>query len=834
VFRNYLTVALRSMVRHKLYSVINIMGLGVGLACVLFIVLFLRDELSYDRWLPGAEHLYRLECSVQVPGRPLLTMAVIPFAMPKAMKDEIPEIEAMTRLWQEGMTLTVGDRQFVEKVDVVDPDFFQIVKLDLITGDAQQVLHEPESVVLTQSAAHKYFGNEDPIGKTITTGRGGCPDSDMACKDTTISLKVTGIARDIPHNSQLVGDVFISNNSLADRYSQMMKGSWLSQNGYGYLKLVPGADPQSVIAKTAPILDRALTSDLQRFGVKLSGSQAYFPHLTPFAKVHLDSSRWLFNMAPPGSWATVYGVAAIGLLILLVACFNFMNLATARALMRAREIALRKTMGARRAQLVTQFLSEAVLMALLALLVALALGEILLPAFDAFLQRPIAFDYRADWRVALFILAIAVAAGLISGSYPALVLSAFRPASVLRANTAGKSGSGRLRSVLVVLQFAVSIALGIGALVVFSQINFARNVDLGLHRDNVLVIGGGGRITAEGHQSFVQALRSNPGVLALGIANIQPFDTGQSLVNVIVPGHPDVIMLNEINASPDIPAVYGMKLIAGRLLSDARAEDRMYRKEIREEKDILQPDPRDEGHNVLINESAAGRMGYTPQQAVGKTVLFSGNHINIAGVLADAKYGGAREPVKPTAFEYVSEWPGDVVLRVRGDSIPQTLSFIDKSWRGFAPNVAIQRHFLDDSFDKLYSADERQGTMFGIFVAIAIFIACLGLFGLAAFTAGRRTKEIGIRKVFGAKTRDVVFLLVWQFSIPVLIANVLAWPLAWYFLRGWLEGFAYRISLNPLYFAGVGAAALVIAWVTIFAHAWRVARANPINALRYE
>jgi len=711
---------------------------------------------------------------------------------------------------------------------VVDPGFFQIVKLNLIAGDPEQVLRQPESIVLSQSAARKYFGNADPLGKTISTGRGDCADADTACKDSTVSLTVTGIIRDIPHNSQLTGEFFFPNTSLADRYTQSNKESWFSQNGYGYLVLAPGADPQAVIAKAAPLLNRALTGDLHKFGINLSGEQAYLLHLTPFQKVHLDSSRWLFNMTPPGSFATVYGVAAIGLLILLVACFNFMNLATASALLRAREIALRKTMGARRGQLVMQFLGEAVLMALLALLLALAIGEMLLPMFDNFLQRPIAFDYSADWPLLLLLVAIAVAAGLVSGSYPALVLSSFRSAAVLRANTAGQAGSGRLRAILVVLQFAVSIGLGIAALVVFSQISFARNVDLGLQRDNVLIVGGGGRVTGDGHQGFVQELRSQPGVLALGTDNIEPFDSGQSMVNVTVPGQPDVVLLNQINESPDMPAVYGMKLIAGRLLSDERADDKMYFK------GFLQADARNEGHNVLINEAAAARLGFTPQQAVGKNVLFGNNHANIVGVLADAKFGGAREPVKPSAFLYFPELPAQIALRVRGDMIPQTLSFIDKSWHSFAPNAALQRHFLDDSFDKLYRADERQGTMFGIFVAIAICIACLGLFGLAAFTAGRRTKEIGIRKVFGASTRDVVFLLIWQFSIPVLIANAIAWPLAWYYLRGWLEGFAYRIALSPLYFAGVGAAALVIAWITIFAHAWRVARANPINALRYE
>ena len=254
MFRNYLTVALRNMVRHKLYSIINIAGLAVGLACVLFIVLFVRDELSYDQWLPGTEHLYRLEMTLLVPGRPVQPMAVLPFAMPAAMKDEIPEVTGMTRVFDEEMTLTAGDRQFDETVDLVDPGFFQIIKLKLIAGDPQQVLREPESIVLSQSAARKYFGDADPLGKTITTGRGGCEYNDTACVESTIALKVTGIARDIPHNSQLLGEFFVPNNSLADRYQQRIKECWFCENGYGYLQLAPGADPQSVIAKAAPLL----------------------------------------------------------------------------------------------------------------------------------------------------------------------------------------------------------------------------------------------------------------------------------------------------------------------------------------------------------------------------------------------------------------------------------------------------------------------------------------------------------------------------------------------------------------------------------------------------
>jgi putative ABC transport system permease protein len=303
---------------------------------------------------------------------------------------------------------------------------------------------------------------------------------------------------------------------------------------------------------------------------------------------------------------------------------------------------------------------------------------------------------------------------------------------------------------------------------------------------------------------------------------------------VQVPGKPDKMLINRNEINPDFPKVIGLHLIAGRFLSDSRADDRM---------DLvsafagghLNPTPQNEGHNVLINAAAAARLGFTPQEAIGKTIMIFQNHVHIVGVLANANFSGAREPAKPVIYLYdPKETALNLAVRLRPGTIPQTLAFIDKSWRAFSPAAGIQREFLDQDFNELYQVDQRQGTMFGIFVAIAIFIACLGLFGLAAFTAGRRTREIGIRKVFGARIRDVVLLLLWQFSIPVLLANVIAWPLAWYYLHGWLEGFAYRITLGPLYFIAAGLVALVIAWATIFVHAWRVARANPIHALRHE
>jgi putative ABC transport system permease protein len=539
--------------------------------------------------------------------------------------------------------------------------------------------------------------------------------------------------------------------------------------------------------------------------------------------VHLDEAAQLGEMVPPGSRVTLYGLGVIGFLILLVACFNFTNLATARAMMRAREIALRKCVGANRGQLLTQFLGEAVLMALIALVLALSVVEVLLPAYGRFLGRPMTFSYIAAWQLMAFIVVVTVAAGLASGLYPALILSNFRPALALRAEAGGRAGSS-LRSILVVLQFTVAIGLAIVASAVFSQIDFARNQSLGFRRDNILVIETYRLMTADSRNSFVEELRRHPGILDVAVSGDIPFSGNQLVAQMRLPGHPEYLTMYRQLITPEFFRLFDMRLVAGRALSDARGEDRI--------KNSYPPG--NDGRNILINQAAAARFGFTPARAIGQTVLFGPSHVRIVGVFADAQIDGARQPAPPTIYLNDRTDSNFVSVRIAPGQVPDVMAFVDRSWRRFAPNVAIDRHFLNESFDKLYLADQRQGVMFGIFVAVAIFIACLGLFGLAAFTASRRTREIGIRKVFGARTRDLIFLLLWQFSIPVLIANAIAWPVAWYYLREWLRGFAYHIALSPLYFAAAGLAALVIAWATILSHAVRVARANPIHALRYE
>jgi putative ABC transport system permease protein len=828
MFRHYLTATFRNFAKHRLYTFINVAGLSVGLACAIFIVLFLRDELSYDRWIPDSAGLYRVEVDDATPGRDRYKLAVAPFPLPRAMQEQIPEVKAMTRLAREPMDVKVGDRQFSEVIDVVDPNFFQVIKLPLAIGDPATLLAQPESVVLSQSEARKYFGDADPVGKTIVVTEGsGFGENDGVVH----SLTVTGVFHDLPHNTHLAADFILPNTSQADGMPQPAKDSWLAEQSYGYVLLAPNADPQAVLAKLNPIIDQNLDPS-KNGGPRMRGSEQKQARLTQIYDAHLTSDNNIGAIKPAGSWTTVYGFAIIAILILLVACFNFTNLATARAMMRAREIYLRKVAGATRRQLIAQFLGEAVTTALLALIVALALVEVLLPTYDQFLDRPILFHYLSDWLLLLAIICAAIVAGLIGGAYPALFLSRHRPADVLRTNASSNAGSGATRMALVVLQFAVSIGLGIAVMVVFRQIDFARHANLGFRHDGLVIVSTENKLPTSARESFAHSLANSPAIVGVAESNTVPFMAAFQEGTVQIPGNSHAAQFRMMDLSPEFPQLYEMQLLAGRLLSSARAEDTIpgY---------IFSGGPptsekNQDNRHVLINAQAARRLGWSASEAVGKTIIFDDLRVIVAGVLADPKMDGVKSSVSPMVYGYSPEDNAIFSVRVRGASLSEAISHIDRTWKSFVPGSPVQRFFLDDSYEDQFKTDERQGRMFSFFVGIAIFIACLGLFGLAAFTAQRRTKEIGVRKVFGARSADILRLLLWQFSIPVLIANAIAWPVSYYYLHHWLESYAYRISLNPVYFVLAGGIALAIAWFTVFVHALRVARASPIRALRHE
>ena len=824
MIQNYLIIALRNIVRHKLYSFINIAGLTVGLTCAIFTILFVRDQLSYDRWIQGVENLYRLEISINIPGKPPQPSARIPFAASQAMLDEIPEVQARTRLIRRSATILVANQQFPQTINAVDPNFLQVIKLPLVAGDPGSVFAKPESAVLSETIARKYFGNESPVGKTIVMSRQQCDAAYQTCEMQQQPLVVTGVLRDLPHNTQFKADVMIPNTSAASPVTQEMRENWGFTSGWGYVQLSPGTDPNAVLTKFRTVLDR-LVDPMKMVNIKMRGSELLAPQLTAFTDVHLSTDRF-GGMTPPGSWTIVYGFGAIGALILLIACFNFTNLATARAMMRAREISLRKVVGAKRRQLIVQFLGESLTTAMIALVFALALVEVLLPAFQNVLGSPIEFRYFREWRLLLLLFGVGAAAGLLSGAYPALVLSGFRPAAILRPNSSGLAGSGHLRTLLVVLQFAVSVGLGIAAAVIFAQITFTRNVDLGFRKDAIVDVNIG-NIPPGTADSLARALRSGPDIIDVAISDAVPFSDDHNTVSVRTPGATSNQQFALVPASPDFMSVYGVRLLAGRLLSEQRGADGISPAQMR---GAAGPPI-----NILINAAAARRLGYSPQTAIGKTLTMDSTSMVIVGVVADIKRDGPKKAVDAAIYMYRRLHPqGHLSIRLRDGHTQDALSFIDRTWNAFAPSIAIQRHFLGDDYDKQFLTDERQGLLFGVFVGLAIFIACLGLFGLAAFSTERRTREIGLRKTFGAGTTDIVWMLLKQFSVPVLIANAVAWPVAWYYLHYWLQGFAYRIALGPAYFLGAGLMALFIAWATVFVHALRVARANPIHALRYE
>ena len=825
MLQHYLRMALRGFVRHKLYTFINVVGLSVALACAILILLFVRDQLSYDAWIPGTQNLYRLAATFQLPASPPSPTTGCPFPVLTAVGEKIAQVKAVVHVVAEKMTVMAGERQGHETVTVVDRNFFQVVRIPLLRGDPTRALAQPESVVLSESMARRYFGGADPMGKILrVSGKliDWCAPHDASCYGygVTHPLTVTGVMRDLPHNTQLIADFVVPNGSQADEVTRAEKdGFWTSTLGaYGYVELAPGASPAAVLAALVPILDSSVDFKAT-LGMQVRGSQGERYRLIPFRDVHLDSDRE-GGMTPGGNRTMVYGFAVIALLIVLVACSNSMNLATARATLRAREIAVRKLAGARRTQIALQVLSEAVVTALVSFAIALSLAEILLPQYDRFLGEPIGLHYLTDGWLLLAMAGGAVAVGLVSGIYPALVLSGFRPAVALKSGRAENRGSGLLRSALVISQFAVSIAVGIAALVVFRQISYARGVDLGFHRDDVVVLRGLTNVSPDARASLARILRSGPGIEATALSDTVPLDLWSSFFLRIRSSRvPEGTSVRFMRTGPGFAPLYGIRLLAGRLPPESQAD----------EKRRLPA-----GQDVLLNASGARQLGFLPDQAVGQTLSSAWGSLKVMGILEDVAIGGVSGLPEPSVYLPDGGEARFLSVRVRAAELPQALRFIDGVWHSQVPAVALDRYFLTDAFNEQFAADEREGAIFAAFVAVAVLIGCLGLFGLAVFTAERRTKEIGVRKVSGAQTRDIVGLMLWRISVPVLAANLIAWPIAYYYLRQWLEHYAYRISLNPSYFAGAGAVALLIAWATVYANTLRLARTSPVHALRYE
>ncbi|MDH4270556.1 MAG: ABC transporter permease [Candidatus Aminicenantes bacterium] len=807
MFRNYLKIAVRNFISHPGFSFINVLGLAVGIACSLLILLFVRDEQSFDRHNKQIDRIYRVGISGFINNN-AFDGVVSPSPMARALVDEIPEVAAATRVRNFGFPVfRYGDKVFSEEqVYWVDASFFDVFTAPFIAGDPQKALEKASTIVLTRSMALKYFGQENPLGKILNA-------------DGRRDYLVTGIVEDPPRNSHFHYDFLAALETNDDSRSPV----WVSNNYHTYFLLRGDAAAEAVAAKmpdlvrkhVAPQIQAAIGITLDEF-IASGGKWEYF--IQPVKDIHLRS-HYDYELEPNGDIAYVYIFSIIALGILAVAVINFVNLATARSARRAREVGVRKTIGSHRTQLVRQFLFESVLMSLLAVLLALLLVQLLLPAFNGMTGKDLAMPYTQSPYTFPGLLVLVLVVGVLAGIYPAFFLASFDPATVLKTGTAGRSRRSHLRNVLVVFQFAVSIVLLIGTLVVRRQMNYIQTRNLGFNREQILVVE---KTDDIGNQlrAFKQELLANPGVVsASNTGGLIGDNFGNSAYKLPGAAGEETHLLWTYRSDEDFAKTYEIEMAAGRFFEVARSTD---------------------VQAAVINESAARKIGLT--DPVGKQIVAIGpsaaqsRTFTIIGVAKDFNFQSLHSEIRPLIIHYFGEqgFGRFMSVRVRPENIRATIGFIEGTWRRFARNQAFEYQFFDAHFARLYQAEERTGQIFLAFSILAVFVAGLGLFGLSAFVAEQRTKEIGIRKTLGATVAGVSLLLAGQFTKWVLAANIVAWPLAYYFVHRWLQKFAFRAAMSPGPFILTSLLVFTFAVLTVSYQTIKAATADPVKSLKYE
>jgi putative ABC transport system permease protein len=801
MFKNNLVIAWRNIKRNKAYSALNVLGLAAGLAVFILIMLFVRTELSYDRYHANARNIYRV--IQEQPDNDYLgskIFAITPPPLAPALVQEFPEVRAATRIdyWID-VLISAGEKTFLEKrVFWADPQTFEIFSFPLVRGDRVSALKDPSSVLLSERAARRFFGEADPINRTVVLQAFGL----------RAELKVAGIFRDIPANSHFVMDVVAPFETMA-KLEERNLTRWGGSSDYTYVLLRDGTD------------FRALDSKLPAFVAKYSGGKTssrqgqkarFF--LQPLTRIHLHS-RANFDILPGGDARFVLLFASIAFLVLAIACVNYMNLAAARSIKRAKEVGLRKVVGAGQGQLVRQFLGDSMVLTFIALLLAVGFVLAALPVFQALVERPIVFSPFRDIALMPGLILIAAFVGAIAGSYPAFFVSAFRPVAVLKSGSASRAKGKGLRNALIFFQFAASIALIICTLGVRSQLRFIRKTDMGYDRNQVLVLSPRGGVQA-GLEAFKTELRRNPAVLGVSYSRCLP-DNVDSNTIAGWPGRPEglEIPIYVIEADYDFLDLYGLKLARGRNFSRSF--------------------PSDAGGAFLINETAQKALGW--DDPIGREFYHWRNKDmagKIVGVVKDFHMHSLRLPIEPLYIFLNPKGANHVSIKIRGENIPATLAYVRDTWRRFEPNYPFEYQFFDEIFDRAYRNEQRMGTIFTAFAGLAVFIACLGLVGLASFTAEQKTREIGIRKVLGASSSGVVIMLSREFMKWVVAANLIAWPLGYFAMRTWLQNFAYRTSLTVPMFLGAALAAFIVAAAVIGLQTLRAATANPAESMRHE
>jgi putative ABC transport system permease protein len=815
MFLNYLTIAYRNIINHPLYSIINIGGLAVGLAACMLILLFIQDELSYDKWIPNAERIYKFETTHSPPNRESMTYWGNPGMLAESLAKDFAEIEQAIKVRPAIMPVRLGDKLFNEQIAITDANFFDVFDYPVVAGLREEALQNNTSVLISERIATKYFGDNNPLGQILNI-------------DNEIDYKVVGVIKDLPENSHMRLDFLVWFDPARYVDKNWFTTCWFCANLQTYIKLAPGADIEKLKADLPDFAQRNVIDNGSTLDERVWDSWQYYPR--PLLDVHLYSKLGSYSKES-GDIMTVITFSAVAVLILIIAGINFMNLATARSMQRAREVSIRKVMGATRAQLVKQFLGEAVFTAFSGLILAILLAQFSLPYFNEFLQKDLVLNLFSDPLQASGIIGFTLFVGILGGTYPAFFISNFRPSTVLRSNKSSQEGSAWLRNALVVLQFAISIVLIVTTSIIYAQTIFARNMDMGFSTENRLTLKVGHPDAMKVALSLKQELLSLPGITDAAMSN-DSFPKGftQSF-DVKAEGMKDTVLINSMVTGPNFFQLYGVNALAGRLFSKDRLSDHFISAE------------EGNGQNTasaIVNESFLQKTGMgSPEEAIGKVFV---NHpgeewetvFTIVGVVPDLNVRSIYNAITPTVYSIDKEDFRVMTLTLSSNNMSETLAQIDAKWKEMVSTVPINREFVEDKFNGFYNAAEQKAKMFAGFSLFAIFVSCLGLYGLASFAAERRTKEIGLRKVLGANVTDIVKLLIWQFSYPVLWANIIAWPVAWYFMNDWLKGFEYRITMNPLPFVVAGGVALLIAWGTVAHRAAKVARTSPIKALKYE
>lgn len=793
MIRNYLKTAFRNLWRHKGFSFINVLGLAVGMTAFFLIFLYVSLELSYDSFHSKAGCIYRIVCDIKTPTE-VIKASGPSWAVPPHLKNDFPEIESFVRLNEGSLLVRKGNIKFQEENALfADSAFFNVFGFKLLKGDAATALKEPLSIVFSETAAKKYFGNLNPVGQTVLLTGEGFP------------AKVTGVMKDIPENSHIKADMLVSMTTITQKINRGIDDQWGNYGASAYLLLKPGTNAAALVKKFPAFLQR-------RNGQEMKEHQMYATlFLEPLKDIYLYSTR---GGSITGNINNVYIFSVIGIFILVIACINFINLSTARSAERAKEVGIRKVAGAAKVQLARQFIGESVIICLIAFVVTILLSALLLPAFNQLAGKTVSQSIFGNGAQLLFLFFSAIVIGLLAGFYPALVLSSFKPVLVLKGRfTSGTKGI-LLRKALVITQFTISIVLMISTLVVYHQMNYMRSQDLGFSKDQVLVVNTNGDRAKE---AFMQSIQDLRGIRSVASSSSVPGSGNSGAYSEIenIRGEMQVANLDLYFVDFDYIPLFEMKMVAGRAFSKDFGSDT--------------------AKAMILNEAAVKMFGYSsPQQAIGKRFKQWGREGTVIGVIKDFHYRSLQQDIKPLTMRISPSDCELVSVKVSASNLHATIAAVEKKWNSIAPARPFSYFFMDEFFDRQYQGEDRFGKLFLNFAVLAIFISCLGLLGLASYSTLQRTKEIGIRKVLGADVTGIVRLLSVEFLQLVALAFLISSPLAWLLMHNWLKDFAYRISMSWTEFAIAGAGAVLITLITVSFQAIKAATANPVLSLRME